>query len=125
MIDIAGMLAEKKAVLRELQEDVRALERVKRMSPNGVQSSLPIESNASTVLLSEMQKKRTQKEAIDYYADQSDGRVKVNDLKQLLIKAGFIKGKHQYAYGHIYAMLKNDDRYEHLGNGAFQRQPTE
>ena len=120
MVNLDGMLKEKKSALRELQEDIRALERVKHMSPNGTEGSLPAETNASVSFL-EIRQKRTQKEAIDYIANQENGRVKVNVVKDLLIKAGKIKGNPRYAYGHIYNMLKNDDSYEPLGDGVFSK----
>ena len=117
-MDIATMLTEKKTALRELQEDIRALERVQHMSSNGV-------AEQGNVDLMELQKRRTQKEALDYIASCNRGRVVVNDAKAMLIRAGFIKGQPKYAYGHIYNLLANDARYDAVGDGVFEKKPVE
>ena len=117
-MEIAAMLTEKKTTLRELQEDIRALERVQHMSSNGI-------AKEGNVDLMELQKRRTQKEALDYIADCNSGRVVVNDAKAILIRAGFVKGQPKYAYGHLYNMLKNDERYEAMGVGTFRKKGFE
>ena len=117
-MDIATMLTEKKTALRELQEDIRALERVQDMSLNGG-------AEQGSIDLAALQKRRTQKEALDYIADQNNGRVKINDAKALLIRIGFIKGQPKHAYGHLYNLLANDDRYDAVGNGVFEKKPVE
>ncbi len=120
MSDVASLLAKKQAELRELQEDIQALERVNRMFPNGGHDSDAV-ANTIHINLSELRAKRTHKEAVDYIADLNGGRVKAIVAKDALIRAGLVKGKHQYVYGHIYSMLKNDDRYEAIGNAEFQK----
>ena len=117
-MDIAAMLIEKKMELRELQEDIRALERVQHMSSNGV-------AEQGNVDLTELQKRRTQKEALDYIADQNNSRVKINDAKAMLIRTGFIKGQPKHAYGHLYNLLANDDKYDAVGDGVFEKKPVE
>ena len=49
----------------------------------------------------------------------------VNDAKAMLIRAGFIKGQPKYAYGHLYNLLANDDRYDAVGDGVFEKKPVE
>ncbi len=121
------MLAEKKAEARgwesrlgTLQEDIRAIERVLGMYPNGTaETSVP--SPTVQVTASELRNGHTHKEAVDYIADKHGGRVKVGEAKHLLIEAGLVTGNPKYVYGHIYNMLKNDERYEPVGKGEFQK----
>ena len=119
-MDFNGMLAEKRAALHELQEDISALERVQRMSANGL-----LDGHHTNGDLPELRKMLTQKDAMDYIADQNDGIVKVNEVKKLLLQTGFIKGKPKYAYGHLYNILKNDERYEAMGVGTFRKKGFE
>ena len=118
-MEIDRILAEKKAAMLELQEDIRALERVQRMIGNGVRCQAVLEYNID---LAELRKQRTQKEAMDYIANKHDGVVKVNEAKELLLEAGFIKGDPKYAYGHLFRILREDDEgYESIGNGSFKK----
>ena len=128
-MDFDGMLAEKRVTLHELQEDIRALERVQRMSANGVyvvEAATPSPSvpGAATLLplsLSEVRKMRTQKEALGYIADQNNGLVKVKEAKELLISSGHIKGQPKHAYVHLYNILKDDPHYVRSGKGEFRK----
>ena len=121
MVDVAELLKKKTAAMRELQEDIHALERVQRMSPNGTQRALPIEEAVTSISLAELREERTQQDALDFIADRNGGYLKVKEVKKLMIDAGFIHGNPRYAYGHIYALLKNNERYDQLGKGAFQK----
>ena len=104
----------------ELREDIRAIKRVLGMYPNGAVETKALAANVQ-VSASELRGKRTQMEALDYIAEKHSGRIKVNIAKQLLIGAGLTKGNPKYVYGHIYNMLKGDERYEPIGDGEFQK----
>ena len=128
--DLQTMLAQKRSGLEDLkskigalEEDVHAIERVLRMIPNGAMDSKTLGTTIK-VTATELRGVPTQKAALDYISDKQGGRIKVNVAKQLLIEAGFVKGNPKYAYGHIYNMLKADERYESIGEGEFQKKQS-
>ena len=120
LYDIHTLLKEKKAAVKAIQDEIQILEQAMRMFPNDAQPAL-MDPAPSTINMTQLRAQRTQKEALSYIADQSNGYVKANDAKALLRKAGFCKGKPAYIYGHLYALLKGDDRYEQLGDGIFRK----
>ena len=119
LYDIPTLLKEKKAAIKALQDEMQILEQAMRMFPNDAQPAL-MDPAPSTINMAQLRAQRTQKEALSYIADQNKGYVKVNDAKVLLQKAGFCKGAPKYIYGHLYTLLKDDDRYEQMGDGIFR-----
>ena len=127
--DVRTILAQKRSEkatletkLSNLAEDIGAIERVLSMVPNGTMDSKAL-SPTVQMTTSELRTKRTQKDALDSIADKDGGRIKVGIAKQLLIEAGFVKGNPKNVYGHIYNLLKNDNRYEPVrkGTGEFRK----
>ncbi len=108
--------------VKSLRDDIAAVERTLGL----YQTDKPVESenqeSLTRISIRELRRLGTQKKALDYIAGQNDGCIKVSEAKQLLIEAGLIKGQHKYAYGHIYNMLNQDERYIKIGEGKFIRQ---
>lgn len=129
--DLRTLLAQKKSEIidleskvNDLQEDIGAIERVLSMYPNGTKTT-QAPSSTVQVTASELRGKDTYKQVLDYIAEKSGGRIKTNVAKRLLIEAGLTRGNPKYVYGHIYNMLKADERYEAIGKGEFQKiQPS-
>jgi len=62
----------------------------------------------------------TQKEALAYIANQSNGVVHYGDARNLLIAAGLAKGKSRNVASHLYRMMQESGEWEWFAPGTFR-----
>ena len=141
MIDVLEILEERKASLRAVEEEVRALQsRIEQLQENMQPVQAEIDSlehvqridesrrakggdaprDTTPSFMGQLRAQRTQKEAMLLIARQNGGLVNVKEAKSLMIKAGKITGATRYAYRHMYDLVEKDERYEQVGKARFQ-----
>ena len=135
MIDVLGLLEEKKASVQAWQEEIQSLlscieqaqveigslEHVQRIH----ESCRPTDDDAlrtdtTPSLIEQVQAQPNQKEAMLVIARQNNGLVKVKEAAPLMVKAGQVTGNPKHAYGHMYELVDEDERYEKVGPAKYQ-----
>ena len=118
-INIGTMVAERRHKIKELEDEIAALEAVERIASSAevVPTNSPKADVAAVLRL--FRGKPTQKDAVLFIADNTEGMVRVKDIARMVKSAGLVASPRN-AHSRVHRTLKESGRYEQVSPGVFQ-----
>jgi hypothetical protein len=107
--------------LNEVRKNLDAAKTTRSLLRQGETRERDVESTSS-VLIRELVGK-TQLEAMEYIARKNENRLRISTAKNLLVKAGLMKGNKKNFYNILYTILTRSGRYKRIAPGEYELLP--
>jgi hypothetical protein len=106
--------------LAEVRKNLEALRTAKAFLKGESRETEPV----STISSRELHGK-TQLEALEYIARHSENRLRISVAKNLMSKAGLMKGNKKNFYNILYTIINRSERYKRVAPGEYELLPED